>query len=445
MTRIKKQTRVARESIAIVVINQASFDYALKLFNQFPNSRLFVPKSGHLNDKRGIYHYDEALKSVVRIVFNSYPGLIFLGSVGIAVRLVTPHLNDKVSDPGVVVVDQEGNYAVSLLSGHLGGGNELAQAVGDALQAQPIVTTASDLKKRLTPDSLAYCWNMTIEGLASDPRVKKLLKHINRDLVKGTPVNWLIDEKIAIPEDVRTENLWRDYTTPEKRCPFYQQAGMEKFFQGEYDLPAFTLWRHAEDQPLEQTINRSLSPDNGKSNGNQEGSVFSVLITDKCLKQALPTINSETNYETGYENFLVLRPKTLVVGIGCKAGTTAEAILTFIHDVVVEKGLSPLSVRELVSVEQKRSEPGLREAARYLNIPINFFSPQALKNYVGEAQCSGFVKQEIGVGNVCEAAVRARCGQDHMIQRKTINSDHNITLALGRVGWPQWALVPAVE
>lgn len=70
--------------------------------------------------------------------------LIFVGSIGIAVRAVSPFLASKTSDPAVVVVDDHGRFAVALLSGHLGGANELAERVAVLIGAVPVVTTATD-------------------------------------------------------------------------------------------------------------------------------------------------------------------------------------------------------------------------------------------------------------------------------------------------------------
>lgn len=88
-------------------------------------------------------------------LFKEYKGIILIISLGAVVRMIAPILKDKKTDPGVVVIDDKGENVISVLSGHLGGANELTKEVAAALDANAIITTASDVQKQFLSIYLA--------------------------------------------------------------------------------------------------------------------------------------------------------------------------------------------------------------------------------------------------------------------------------------------------
>lgn len=109
--------------------------------------------------------FDDKIKNHIKEIFNSYEGIIFVSSTGIAVRMIAPYVKDKTRDPAVVVVDDLGKYSISLLSGHIGGANELAVEVSNVLKALPIVTTASDGRGIDAVDVFAKRYSLKIEDM----------------------------------------------------------------------------------------------------------------------------------------------------------------------------------------------------------------------------------------------------------------------------------------
>ena len=98
-------------------------------------------------------------------------GLVFVGAVGIAVRAIAPYIEKKWKDPAVVAVDECAQFAVPLLSGHLGGANRLARAVSEVCGAQAVITTATDVNGVFAVDEWARCQGLSV----IDPQHIKLI------------------------------------------------------------------------------------------------------------------------------------------------------------------------------------------------------------------------------------------------------------------------------
>ncbi len=133
---------------------------------------------------------EESLESWARTAFEGADGLIFVSACGIAVRTVAPFLRDKTRDPAVVVVDQGGRFAISLLSGHTGGANRLARRVGAILGAEPVVTTATDGEGLFALDEWAALRGWRLE----DPHG---VKKIAASLLEGKTVTFRSDFPVA--------------------------------------------------------------------------------------------------------------------------------------------------------------------------------------------------------------------------------------------------------
>ena len=109
--------------------------------------------------------------------------LVFVGAAGIAVRAIAPHVRDKFSDPAVVSVDEAGRFVVPLLSGHVGGANELARKVAALTGGQAAVSTATDVNGLFAVDVWARERNMAITD-------RVLAKEVSAALLEGRPVGF---------------------------------------------------------------------------------------------------------------------------------------------------------------------------------------------------------------------------------------------------------------
>ena len=99
--------------------------------------------------------YFDSLKNHIGQIFKDYDQVLCIMALGIVVRMIAPYIEHKSKDPAVVVMDEVGHHVISLLSGHLGGANEWTQSISLAIDADPVITTATDVNGLPAPDVLA--------------------------------------------------------------------------------------------------------------------------------------------------------------------------------------------------------------------------------------------------------------------------------------------------
>lgn len=133
-------------NIAVITLSEQGARLARRLADVLPSCDVFVHRDVEAAAQ------SQAFTSVVELtqqLFGSYCRLVYILPVGVAVRALAGCVRDKHSDPAVVVVDVGGRWAISLLSGHEGGANELAMSVANTLGAEPVVTTTTEAVKDL--------------------------------------------------------------------------------------------------------------------------------------------------------------------------------------------------------------------------------------------------------------------------------------------------------
>ncbi len=119
------------------------------------------------------------LSQWVQTHFRTKNALVFIGAAGIAVRAIAPFVKDKKTDPAVIVIDEKGSFVIPLLSGHIGGANELARKIASQIGAMAVITTASDVNNLPAIDEFAAKNNLSINDmkLAKDFAARLLAKN----------------------------------------------------------------------------------------------------------------------------------------------------------------------------------------------------------------------------------------------------------------------------
>src|SRR5699024_61792 len=126
-------------------------------------------------------------------LFKQYDGLSLIISLGAVVRMIAAVLVDKKTDPGIVVVDDRAEKVISVLSGRLGGANELTREVAYALGARPIITTASDVQKTIPVDLFGARFGWKWE---------------NEDKLTPVSASVVNEERVAVVQEAGEKNWW---------------------------------------------------------------------------------------------------------------------------------------------------------------------------------------------------------------------------------------------
>ena len=134
---------------------------------------------------KGLYIEALILKygsNVVPEIWSECKNIVFIMATGIVVRTVAPLIKDKKTDPTVVVLDEKGKYAISLLGGHLGGANDSAREIADFLGGEAVITTASDTNNMPSIDLWARDNDLTLEDWEIVPHIAT--SFLNNGLLK---------------------------------------------------------------------------------------------------------------------------------------------------------------------------------------------------------------------------------------------------------------------
>jgi cobalt-precorrin 5A hydrolase len=355
--------QIPESSIAIVALTRNGVELALQIQSKMPGSECYVPERHQFALAMGARGF-ERIRSVIPKLWVEYRRLIFIMATGIVVRQIGPLMRLKTVDPAVVVLDERGNFSISLVSGHLGGANDLARKVASITGGQAVITTASDVRGKPSLDLIAQEKGLEIENITQ-------LKNVSRAILENEPL------RVYDPHAILRSHLSRI-------------AGI--------------IW-------IEDPIAEVADPQ-------------------------IPCVwTSERMAPPGW-SCLILRPRNLVVGIGCNRNTPTEEILELIRTVFMGERLAVQAIRNLASLDLKADERSIMETAAYLGRPVYFYPRSQVEN-VSVPNPSTQVLNLVGVRSVCEATALLSAQQGVLIvpKRKT----RNVTLAVVRADYQSLA------
>ena len=359
--------------IALVAITKHGTELGKKLKAAIPEANLLVSEKFAASAPGAVVMKETVSKEIARW-FHQYEEICFLISLGAVVRMIAPVLKDKHTDPGVVVVDDRGQFAISVLSGHVGGANAFCERIAKALGAQAVVTTASDVGKTIPVDILGRELGWTTEGEENVTRVS------------ASVVN---EEPIAFIQETGEARWWtRDVPLPKSIRVFPSWDGV--------DLAAFKSFLVVSDRVREQ---------------------FPQAIQDRLV---------------------LYRPRSLVLGVGCDRGVPEEALFEAVEVALKDAGLSRRAVRNVATIDIKENEPAINALCARMDWPLVTFTKDELLETFSRVHVpnpSAVVKKYTGTPGVSEPSCLRSAGAERLLVEKR-KFAAGITVAVARVVFP---------
>ena len=322
--------------LAIVTLTKGASELGSQLCDRIGGTLYckdeFISRSGTLP-------VEKPFKAFAGRLFSKYDGIVFIMATGIVVRSLAPFIESKLSDPAVIVMDEAARHAISLLSGHLGGGNELAQKVADAVGAVPVITTASDVTGNLAVDMLAQDLGASIGSM-------KDAKDVTATGINGGRISIFTSHKL--PAGVVNK-------LPENVQVLLEEESMSE-------------------------AARSMVDASGKS--------AYVLVSSKPINVPV--------------NCVQLIPRHYVAGIGCRRGTDKTIIKDVFLKACKHAEIRYEAVRQLATIKLKSDEEGILSLLEELSIPLEIIDLEDIKKVQSHFKGSDFVEKTIGVRAVAE-------------------------------------------
>lgn len=328
--------------------------------------------SKSLEEDVEIYTVKKRLKFFVEDIFDKYEYILFIMATGIVVRTIAPLVTSKFSDPAILVTDEKGSNIISLLSGHMGGANEMTLHISDLINSNPVITTATDINKKSSLDMIAKKLNGHIVNFRDN------VLDVNAMLVNGDAVGLYID--------------------------------------GEYniDTRGFTVLDNS------KSLESSISSDEELKKINLN---TIVVISNK------ENLQIDKYYEDKYR-IIKVTPRDIVIGIGCRRDTESHLLQDSLEDFLIKNNIDINSIKEIGSIEVKKDEKSIIDLSENLNVPFRVLSVEEISQVDYLFEKSEWVKKSVGVYSVAEPVAHLLSDGNVIIEK---NKYKGITFSVGRL------------
>lgn len=335
----------------------------------------------------GYIYNKENYKDGIKEWWDRADALVFIMASGIVVRCIAPYIQSKTSDPAVIVIDQNGRFVISLLSGHLGGANALAVKIAGICGGTPVITTATDVAGVPAMDVFAKENGLVIENIEN-------LKYISSAMVEKKPV-------VIISERAIDGNFPENVTVIQMSAP-------------------------AEEKSCGTDICAEAAGCVSNTCAEEKHCAAAVVIAADC--------RAYSRRFSAKIPVLRIRLRPYVIGVGCKKGISEGTLFEAFDDFIRLHRIDAANVQALATIDLKKDEPCILALAKKIGAKTRIYTKAAVNTVDFEnaggrrIETSDFVRAVTGVGSVSEVCAYLGSDRGKILAGKTKYS--GITLAL---------------
>ncbi|WP_343101949.1 cobalt-precorrin 5A hydrolase [Romboutsia sp. MSSM.1001216sp_RTP31141st1_G3_RTP31141_220114] len=366
--------------IAIVCITENGKNLGFEIQSKLNNGDVYLIRNKKNNfkideEKNNVFLVEDRLSNLVPSLFEEYQYIVFIMATGIVVRVIAPYINSKFSDPAILVSDEKGRNIISLLSGHMGGANEMTRYISELIGANPIITTATDVNKKSSLDMIAKKLDAYIEDFREN------VKDVNAMLVNNQEVGLYIDGNYEI--DTRGFKILTNFEDVDSTEKIVIISSKNNFIN-------YYIENKKENELDEQMLRKKCS----------EGNLIKVV------------------------------PKEIVIGIGCRRNTESSLLQESLNNLLHQYNIDINSIKEIGSIDVKSDEKAIIDLASSLSVPFKTFSVDEISKVDHLFEKSEFVKKNVGVYCVSEPVAYLLSKGNLIIEKHKYKG---ITISVGRV------------
>ncbi|MCC0671678.1 cobalt-precorrin 5A hydrolase [Clostridioides sp. ES-S-0145-01] len=367
-------------NIAIICITENGKNLARKIESLVDNCVVYQTKNKKatldISQEDSVQIIQKKLSDFVGEVFNKFEYIIFIMATGIVVRSIAPYITSKFSDPAILVIDEKGQNVISLLSGHIGGANSLTHYISSLINANPVITTATDVNQKASLDMIAKKLNAYIDNFREN------VKEVNSMLVNGKCVGLYVEEGYQV--DTRGFKLIKS------------SKGLKDSF-----------------------LNKDIEK--------------IVIVSNKInFTKDIESLDVDNNFTHNYyrEKIIKVIPKDIVIGIGCRRYTDSKLMFDSLLEFFEVQNIDIKAVKIIGSIDLKKDEKAIIDLAKKLKAPFKTFSIDEISKVDDMFDKSDFVKKNVGVYSVAEP-VAYLLSKGNLIVEK--HKYKGITFSVGRI------------